>query len=65
MVSIKEEVLLITCPRCLQPKLKATITSEGKLSYTHNALGRRDNKTYICSDCGTAEALEDFARRSK
>ena len=25
-----------------------------------NALSRRDNKTYICSDCGTDEALFDF-----
>jgi predicted RNA-binding Zn-ribbon protein involved in translation (DUF1610 family) len=24
------------------------------------ALSRRDNKTYICSDCGTAEAMFDF-----
>jgi hypothetical protein len=26
------------------------------------ALSRRDNKTEICSDCGTREAFEDFAR---
>ena len=26
------------------------------------ALSRRDNRTYICSDCGTREAVEDFAR---
>ena len=25
------------------------------------ALSRRDNKTMICDDCGTREALEDFA----
>ena len=24
-----------------------------------NALSRRDNKTYICSPCGTAEGLID------
>lgn len=24
------------------------------------ALSREDNKTYICSPCGTEEALEDF-----
>jgi hypothetical protein len=24
------------------------------------ALSRTDNKTQICSDCGVAEALEDF-----
>ena len=27
---------------------------------TYPALSRRDNKTNICSDCGTAEALEDY-----
>ena len=25
------------------------------------AISRRDNKTEICSDCGTLEALDDFA----
>lgn len=27
------------------------------------ALSRRDNATEICSECGTLEALEDYARR--
>lgn len=26
------------------------------------ALSRTDNETYICSDCGTDEALRDFTR---
>jgi len=26
------------------------------------ALSRRDNKTYICSNCGTEEGLFDFTR---
>lgn len=26
------------------------------------ALSRRDNKTNICDECGTREALEDFKR---
>lgn len=26
------------------------------------ALSRKDNKTEICPDCGTAEALEAFAK---
>ena len=29
-------------------------------SYLHPALSRRDNKTEICPDCGTAEAFEDL-----
>lgn len=28
------------------------------------ALSRRDNKTEICSNCGTLEALEDFIKAS-
>lgn len=35
------------CPICGKP-------------YIHPALSRRDNKTEICPDCGTAEALEDL-----
>jgi predicted RNA-binding Zn-ribbon protein involved in translation (DUF1610 family) len=27
-----------------------------------NALSRRDNATYICSDCGLQEAMSDFGR---
>ena len=39
-----------TCPRC------------GKDYDGYPALSRVDNDTYICSACGTTEALEDFAR---
>ena len=39
-----------TCPRC------------GKDYDGYPALSRVDNATNICSACGTAEALEDFAR---
>jgi len=39
------------CPRCDGPLGK------------HPALSRRDNKTNICSDCGTAEAMEDYRNR--
>jgi predicted RNA-binding Zn-ribbon protein involved in translation (DUF1610 family) len=40
------------CPRCKETKL---FPEEAR-----NALSRRDNKTYICSDCGTREAIEDL-----
>lgn len=39
------------CPRCLCDKMKEPI-------YV-NALSRRDNSTYICSECGVEEALID------
>lgn len=36
------------CPRC------------GQLYFGHPALSRSDNKTLICPDCGTREALESL-----
>ena len=39
------------CPRCK----RMTMHDEQVL----NKLSRRDNKTYICNDCGTEEALID------
>lgn len=38
------------CPRCSNVMYDDEVL---------NALSRRDNKTYICSDCGTEEALID------
>lgn len=42
------EGTVVQCPRC-----RAMITG-------FPALSRRDNKTKICSECGTLEAMEDF-----
>lgn len=36
------------CPAC------------GRMYTDYPALSHRDNKTEICPDCGTREALEDF-----
>ena len=41
------------CPRC------------GKNYATYPAISRRDNKTEICSKCGTEEAMIDFGMISK
>lgn len=41
------------CPRCKINELQKPDVM--------NALSRRGNKTYICSACGTAEAMVDFA----
>ena len=43
------EKLLKICPSCKLEK-----------DMLHPAISRRDNKTEVCSDCGTAEALDDF-----
>jgi hypothetical protein len=41
------------CPRCKINELDGV--------EVRNALSRRDNKTYICSDCGLGEAMADMA----
>ena len=43
------------CPRCGHG-----IPNDAQEGEYPGALSRRDNKTYICSECGTLEALEDF-----
>ena len=42
------------CPRCKKNELHA--------DQPMNAVSRRDDKTYICSNCGTHEAMFDFHR---
>jgi len=44
----KPEVSAWVCPRC------------GKKTTDFPAISRRDNKTKICSKCGTEEAMIDF-----
>ena len=38
-----------TCPAC-----------ESLMAKPYFALSRRDNKTYVCPDCGLREAFEDW-----
>ena len=42
------------CPKCGKPMQKPFV-----------ALSRDDNKTLVCSDCGTREALEAFIKWRK
>jgi hypothetical protein len=44
-----------TCPRC-----KGGIPSNERRGAYMGAISRRDNSTEICSDCGNAEAMDDF-----
>lgn len=44
------KILPWECPRC------------GKTTVDYPALSRTDNKTNICSQCGTDEAMENWAR---
>ena len=43
-----KEASTYICPRC------------GKACHEPSALSREDNKTLICPDCGTREALESI-----
>ena len=43
------------CKRC-----KKNYWSKDMKLNIYPAISRRDNKTQICSECGTAEALFDF-----
>lgn len=43
------------CPKCKYKKLNPIPV--------RNALSRRDNKTYICTDCGMQEAIDDLSKR--
>jgi hypothetical protein len=48
------------CPRCNSNQIP---NNETPGAYP-GALSRVDNKTEICSDCGTSEALEDYFSKS-
>ena len=53
ITELKKEEESKTCPKC-----KKTFTGIG-------AISRSDNKTEVCSECGTKEALEDFSNYVK
>jgi len=48
MVEVNNSISLKICPKCNRPY------------HGHPALSRVDNKTSICPDCGTREALESL-----
>jgi len=62
MKAVKASKIVVQlCPRCLQ----RYFTPYGENYIEHvsppfPALSRKDNKTNICNDCGTQEALEDM-----
>lgn len=49
--------------RC--PKCDGFIPNNETPGAYSGAISRRDNKTEICSACGTIEALEDFVKREE
>lgn len=53
-ISGNESAVYDTCPRCGDDTLRIDRPAL-------NALSRVDNETHVCSDCGTSEALEQFA----
>lgn len=47
------------CPRCGGP-----VPNESFMGEYPGALSRYDNETYICSACGTAEAMYQYYERA-
>lgn len=45
------------CPRCGNP-----VPNGGQPGEFPGALSRKDNRTYICSSCGSSEALYQLTR---
>lgn len=45
------------CPRCNRRELETPME--------RNALSRKDNKTYVCSSCGTDEAMISYRSKGK
>lgn len=50
----EETPVFASCPRCGDDTLRVDRPAL-------NALSRVDNQTYVCSTCGTSEALERFS----
>ena len=54
-MNAKDKKSNIDCPRC-----EGFIPNNKTPGYYCGALSRADNKTEICSECGTEEAMEDW-----
>ena len=52
----------VTCPRCGANEYTPYGVKFEAGDPLPPALSRMDNETYICSDCGTDEAMRDFAQ---
>lgn len=64
MSNINKKIVVQLCPRCR----KNYFTPYGEeyvdgVSPPFAALSRLDNTTYVCSECGVWEALNDIPRR--
>ena len=53
-----EAIINANYPRC--PRCNGFIPNNETPGAYMGAISRRDNKTEICSNCGTNEGLEDF-----
>jgi predicted RNA-binding Zn-ribbon protein involved in translation (DUF1610 family) len=55
-MDINPRIKYDSCPRCGKKRLHPSLVM--------NALSRRDNTTYICSPCGSHEAILDASRNN-
>lgn len=53
----------VLCPRCRAEEFTPYDAPWTDGAPARPALSRLDNATYICSSCGTAEAMRDFTGR--
>lgn len=59
-IQMQQNEEIVPCPRCgINFYTPYGVTYRDGMPLPP-ALSREDNKTYICSPCGTDEALEDF-----
>lgn len=63
MMQLELDGEIVQCPNCKDGYYTPYGVNKTEIMPPYPALSRRDNKTYICSPCGTQEALDDFFGR--
>lgn len=62
-VAMQEDGSIVLCPACKTNFYTPYGVKFSEIMPPRPALSRRDNKTYVCSDCGRNEAMQDFLNR--
>lgn len=57
-----KNIALEDCPMCRDKALIVIVEDSDVRNYDFNATNRLDSITYICSDCGNAQALAGIER---